>query len=99
MNELNYIRDLAKRQAEIAALPIMKERKQKWYDINDGKTSSPIVCVEWNGLQDEIFPPLKCENPLYRKIESQLMSTIIIYDLTIKSLSNKFSSEIIVKLN
>ena len=32
--EIQYLRELAKRQMEYAHLPIMEERKQLWYDHN-----------------------------------------------------------------
>ena len=32
-----YLRGLARRQAEMAALPVMTERRQLWNDMNDAK--------------------------------------------------------------
>ena len=46
MNEIEYIRELAKKQAEYAALPIMNERRKKWYALNDGKLSISPWCNE-----------------------------------------------------
>ena len=35
--ERTYLRELASKQAEYAALPIMAARTQMWYDLNDAK--------------------------------------------------------------
>ena len=36
--ERTYLRQLAAKQAEYAALPVMAQRKQMWYALNDGRT-------------------------------------------------------------
>lgn len=36
------LRELAKRQLEIANLPVMEERKQAWYAHNSLQNSRPI---------------------------------------------------------
>ena len=36
-SERSYLRSLAKRQAEIAGLPIMHYRRQLWCDMNDAR--------------------------------------------------------------
>jgi len=74
------IRELAKRQAEIAALPVMLERKKRWYGINDGKTEYPLVTMEFHGREDEVYPPLVCENPRIRDIERQLRHRIFAHE-------------------
>jgi len=81
MDERSYIRDLAKKQAEIAALPVMKNRLKKWYALNDGKCDTPLVTVEFNGPEEEIFPPLKCESQLARGLERQIMRNIRNHEL------------------
>ena len=41
------LRELAKQQMEYANLPVMAERKQRWYDFNDNKRSvTPMVTFE-----------------------------------------------------
>ena len=70
------LRELAKQQAEIAALPIMKEREALWYALNDGCTKHPLVVMEFHGLKEEIYPALTCEDPFLMGIERQLAHNI-----------------------
>ncbi|MCL2059232.1 MAG: hypothetical protein FWH01_09300 [Oscillospiraceae bacterium] len=74
--ERKILRELAVRQAEIAALPIMEERKKLWYDINDGKTGHPLVAMEFHGLEQEVYPKLMCEDPLARELERDMSQLI-----------------------
>ena len=76
MNERTYLRELAKQQAEIAALPIMERRLKKWYALNNAELDTPLVTVEFNGPAEEVFPPLKCESPLARELETQMIRHI-----------------------
>lgn len=47
VDERVYLRDLAKKQAEYAALPIMRKRRQMWLDLNDEKPGAePPVVIE-----------------------------------------------------
>ena len=75
-SDRDTVRELAKRQAEIAALPIMAEREKLWYDLNDGNAMHPLVTMEFHGFEHEVYPEVTCENPLARSIEHQLMHNI-----------------------
>lgn len=75
-DERNTLRELAKKQCEIASLPVMKEREKLWYDINDGKTTHPVVLMEFHGIESEVFPELTCSDPLLRDIERQFTQNI-----------------------
>ena len=70
--ERNIIRELAKRQAEIAALPVMAERLPLWYDLNDGVAAHPLVTMEFHGLEQEVYPPPVCENAFAQSLERQI---------------------------
>lgn len=74
------LRDLAKRQAEIAALPEMAEKKKLWYDLNGGKADHPLVVMEFHGIQSEVYPPLVCESPLARAFEAQITGRIFKFE-------------------
>jgi len=79
--EREYIRNLAKRQLEIASLPVMAERERKWRKLNSGDPSAePLVGVEWNGFREEIFPEFKCESDLGMNLEWQLQNNIVGYE-------------------
>ncbi|MCL2528510.1 MAG: hypothetical protein FWE42_08850 [Defluviitaleaceae bacterium] len=70
------LRELAKQQAEIAALPIMKEREALWYALNDGCTKHPLVAMEFHGIKEEVYPALTCQDPLLKGVERQLAYNI-----------------------
>ena len=78
--EKQFLRDLARRQAEIAALPVMDTRRALWYDLNDGKTGHPLVTMEFHGVESDVYPPLACETPLARGIERQIARQIFKFE-------------------
>jgi len=55
-NERTILRDLAKRVAEIAYLPIQKERAELWYRHNDLKPVRPMVLIFPEGAWREMLP-------------------------------------------
>ncbi len=74
--ERTYLRDLAAKQAEYAALPVMAERRARWYALNDGgaHVRPPVVIETWTFARD--FLPesaFRCVSPLGRKIEQQML--------------------------
>ncbi len=82
--ERTYLRDLAARQAEIAALPVMEARKEMWYDLNDGRTGArpPVVIETWTFDRD--FMPediLRCTTEVGRAIERRLLRVIRNHEL------------------
>ena len=82
--EKSRLRELAERQAEIAALPVMDERRARWTALNDGDRSAPppVIVETWTFNRD--FLPdrlLQCESDLGRRIERQLLSCIRNHDL------------------
>jgi hypothetical protein len=83
-NERRYLRGLAQKQAEYAALPVMAERKKMWYALNDAQPGarSPVIIETWTFDRD--FLPdniLFCETPLSRSIEIQLLRNIRNHEL------------------
>ncbi|MCX6068237.1 MAG: hypothetical protein NT121_21225 [Chloroflexi bacterium] len=74
-----YLRSLAARQAEIAALPIMEQRKHMWYALNDAQPGArpPVVIETWtfdrDFLPESVF---QCLTPTGREIETQLLRNI-----------------------
>lgn len=79
-----YLRELARKQADYAALPIMQARKQMWYDLNDGKSGArpPVVIETWTFNRD--FMPegiTKCQSPAARQIEWRLLENIRSFEL------------------
>lgn len=77
--EKAYLRGLATKQAEIAAMPVMEQRKQMWYNLNDGhKNTRPPVIIESGTFNQDFMPEsvFQCKNPSARRIESQLLNSI-----------------------
>jgi hypothetical protein len=82
--ERAYLRDLARMQAEYAALPVMTQRKQMWYDLNDGHPSArpPVIVETWtfdrDFLPESVF---RCVSEAGRAIEEQLLRNIRNHEL------------------
>lgn len=82
--ERKYLRELARKQAEVAALPVMKKRKQMWYDLNDGRAGvrPPFIVETWTFDRD--FMPasiFRCAPGPGRGIEGQLLRNIRNHEL------------------
>ena len=84
-DERNYLRGLAKKQAEYAALPIMAERRKMWYDLNDGPDgrSRPPVIIETNTFWRDFMPEsvYRCRSEAGRTIEHQLLRNVRNHEL------------------
>ncbi len=83
-NERQYLRGLAAKQAQYASLDVMSERKQMWYDLNDGSANAkaPIIVETWTFDRD--FLPdslLKCSSDVGRSIERQLLRNVRNHEL------------------
>jgi len=70
------LRELARKQAEYASLPVMQERKRMWRSLNNGEkgTRPPVVIETWTFNRD--FMPagvLRCESAMARDIEWRLL--------------------------
>lgn len=76
------LRDLAKRVAEIASLPIMSERREMWKRHNRLERVRPMVLVFPEGAWAEILPAsqLVCEGEKARYYEWALRSRIVQYE-------------------
>ena len=83
-DERAYLRELAGKQAEYAALPIMAQRKQMWYDLNDGRPGArpPVIVETWtfdrDFLPDSVF---RCTSELGKGLERQLLRNIRNHEL------------------
>lgn len=68
------LRDLAKQVSEIAALPVMAERRAMWVQHHQLRRSRPMILVFPEGSWRELLPEsaLQCEGEGARKIEWEL---------------------------
>ena len=76
--EIEELRRLAERVAEIAALPIQMEKAKLWTLHNDLKTSQPLVFIDPENGWNECIPAdtLKCRTPMARVWEMFLRKQI-----------------------
>lgn len=78
-NERDTLRELARRQAEIAALPVMAKRRQLWTDMNDAKPGArpPFAIETWTFDRD--FMPAsiyRCQSETGRRLENGFLRNI-----------------------
>jgi len=80
-SEKNIVRNLAKRYAEIAALPIQDEKRKLWSAHNALKPTRPMILLTygmWNIWCQEVFgdAQMKCADPFLRGLERTLRMQI-----------------------
>lgn len=81
-NDRTTLRDLARRVAGIAALPIQAERRDYWKLHNSLQTIRPMILVFPEGSWEELLTErdLVCEGEDARRIEWQLRSRITYHE-------------------
>ena len=80
--ERKILRDLARRVAEIAALPVMAERRSLWKAHNSLHPVRPMILIFPEGAWRELLPEdhLKCRDVRARGIERDLRGRIYAYE-------------------
>jgi len=81
-HDRTLLRELAKRLAEIAAQPVMAERKALWRKHNSLQRVRPMILVYPEGAWEELLPDsaLRCENPDLRPWERNLRMRIYYWE-------------------
>jgi hypothetical protein len=75
------IRSLAGRWAEIAALPLMAERKRQWRALHDLRPERPMVLFETATVYEYVAPgELRCQDPVLRAVEAVMRESIRHFD-------------------
>jgi hypothetical protein len=76
--ERTHLRELARRQAEYASLPVMSQRKKMWLDLNDGKAGArpPFIVETWTFDRD-FMPDSLCLWAIAGKMGRVLVSSAI----------------------
>jgi hypothetical protein len=78
-SDTQILRSLASEIAEIASLPVHKEKAHLWTRLNDLKSERPMVWINeicWNEMNVNDELTLRCEHPWAREQEDQLRKTI-----------------------
>jgi len=81
-HDRTILRDLAKRAAEIASLPVMAERRELWKRHNALERTRPMILVSPEGGWRELLPEesLVCEDERARQIERTLRRRIYVHE-------------------
>lgn len=75
--ERAYLRELAKKQAEIAALPVMKKRTEEWYAHNELRGERPMIIVETASFWEDMKPESQCQSPFAKQLEDFMQRQIV----------------------
>jgi hypothetical protein len=71
------IRELARRWRDLAALPVMADRKRQWTAVHDLRMERPMILVETSSIQGFVDAcELQCRNPLLRAVERNMRDTV-----------------------
>jgi hypothetical protein len=79
MEDKNILRELGRRIAEIAALPIQEKRKKLWKDLNALKPVRPLVWIfeiPWHEMNVDNELTIRCKDPFLMGVEDYLRRTI-----------------------
>lgn len=81
-HDRNILRNLAHRVAEIAALPEMAARRQRWSEHNSLQSKRPMLFISPEGSWQELLPDstLTCEGETARGIEWALRSRMYAFE-------------------
>ena len=79
-DERRYLRELARKQREYAALPIMAERTALWYRHNALQGERPVVVMEMGTFERDMLPDPRCTSPAAIEIERSLLRPIISHE-------------------
>ena len=77
--EVVVLRELGKKYAEIASLPIQDRRKKMWSDLNDLKRVKPLIWMNevcWNEMDVDGELKLKTKSVVCQRIETELRRTL-----------------------
>jgi len=73
------LRELGKKLAEIAALPVQEEKKKLWIANNDLKPARPMVYIDeipWHEINHSPELRQECEEPFLRSIEEYILKLL-----------------------
>ena len=81
-DDVNILRQLARRVKEISQDPVMEERRRLWLKHASLRGERPMVLAETGGVLDELIPVslLKCKEDWARGLERGLLNTVFMYE-------------------
>ena len=75
--EQTYLRELARKQTEYAALPVMTERARLWRAHNDLQGERPMIYTETSSFEKDLLLPLKCATSAGKALELELKRNVL----------------------
>ena len=77
-NDLQRLRELARKQLEYAHSPRNEQIIQQWQALAEGRRENPTIRLLYNNFRDEVITPrLMCQDEDARQLEQQLLSTLV----------------------
>jgi hypothetical protein len=71
------LREWARQWRDLAALPVMAERKRQWTALHDLRMERPMILFETTSVQGYVdASELKCTNPFLRAVERNMRDTV-----------------------
>ncbi len=78
--EKKILRELARKQAEYAALPEQKEKEKLWYRHNALASERPVIVVEMPSFERDLMPRPRCVSPLAAHMEHLMNRQIVSFE-------------------
>ena len=76
-HDIIRIRSLAEKWAELAALPVMAERRKSWKDLHSLRPARPMILIEPIAICDYVKQnELQCRDEYLRSVEHHMLETI-----------------------
>jgi len=75
VQDMQVLRQLAQQYAEIAALPVHKEKTKLWTDNNEYRSARPMVLIDqicWWEIDSDSWFQLQVQDPYWRNVELEL---------------------------
>jgi hypothetical protein len=77
VKDRDVIRGLAARWRELAALPVMAERKRLWKAVHDLRAVRPVILFETGSVEGFVADSeIVCEDPFLRSVEKTMRTTL-----------------------
>ena len=77
--DAQMLKELAKQYAQVAALPIQRQRMEQWRDINSLRPNKPLIWMNeicWHEMNTNGELDILCQSPLAQRIEGELRKNL-----------------------
>ena len=80
--DMQIVRELGKKVAEIAALPVQEEKRRLWKALNGLRPERPMVMIDqlpWHEMDVDGELEIQCENDFCRSLEGYFRRTLYLW--------------------